>query len=166
MHEALVGAGGERVRAHGGDGGFRGHAGVADAVGAGHLRELEAGGDVLGQADFLVDLHGVAEAHHAQVGTYARQGRAGGFDLVASQVENCMGILYALGDRSVDCGAQVLREAHEILGGSGRLDSDLRTAGGAGSVDGDPGAVRTAIGHGNQHFRQECAELRFHRPVL
>jgi hypothetical protein len=63
MHEALVGTGRKRMRALGRDGGFGGHAGVADAVGAGHGGQFEPLGHVAGQAHLLVDLDPVAVAH-------------------------------------------------------------------------------------------------------
>jgi hypothetical protein len=53
MHEALVGPGGKRMRALGRHGGFRGHAGVADAVGAGHGGQFEAVGHVAGRPTSL-----------------------------------------------------------------------------------------------------------------
>jgi hypothetical protein len=67
VHQALVGAGRERMGAERGHGRFRCHAGMADAMRAGHGANAKAGDDILRQADFLVDLDAVARAHDADV---------------------------------------------------------------------------------------------------
>ena len=62
--------------------------------------------------------------------------------------------------------AEVFGERGEVLGGIRRLDGDLDQVIGVGAVDRDAGAVGAAVGHGDEHVRQERTELRFQRFVL
>ena len=77
VHQALVGAGREGMRAERRDRQFSRHAGMADAVRAGHGADAETRDDILRQADFLVNLDAVARAHDANVGAIASRSRAG-----------------------------------------------------------------------------------------
>jgi hypothetical protein len=67
VDEALILAGRKRMGAVGGDGRFGRHAGVADGVGAAHAGKTEYPDDMFRQADFLVDLHGLADADEFQI---------------------------------------------------------------------------------------------------
>ena len=58
------------MRAKRGDGGFRGHAGVADAMAAAHFADTEAGRDVAGQAHVLEDFDAGARAHDPQASRF------------------------------------------------------------------------------------------------
>ena len=74
VHEALVLPGRERVRAHGGDRRFGGHAGMTDAMRAMHLRQFKAMCHIFGQSDLLVDFKAVADAHDLEVGAQMGEG--------------------------------------------------------------------------------------------
>ena len=67
VHQALVGARGKGMRAKRRHCRFRCHAGVTDAVAAGHGTHVETGDDILRQAGFLIDFHTVAGTHHPHI---------------------------------------------------------------------------------------------------
>jgi hypothetical protein len=92
VHEALVGPGGKRMRALGRHGGFGGHAGMADAMGARHGRQAKAVRDIAGQPHFLVDLDPVAIAHDAQA-LHLAQGGAGGGHALRFHVQDRMRVV-------------------------------------------------------------------------
>lgn len=67
MHKALIHPGGKRMRAQRGHGAFRRNSGMADAMAGRHAAQAETRGHILRQADFLLDLHAYARAHHPDV---------------------------------------------------------------------------------------------------
>ena len=80
------------MRALGGHGGLRGHAGVANAMRAGHGGQVEARRHVARQAHLLVDLDAVAAAHDAKVRHLAqRRARLG--HLPRAQMQHRVGIV-------------------------------------------------------------------------
>ena len=76
MHQTLVEAGRERMRALGGHGALGRHAGMPDRVCAGHCGQSIAVGDILGQPDPLVHLHAPAGSDHTRAGGDGREERA------------------------------------------------------------------------------------------
>ena len=145
---------------------FGRHAGVADAVRAAHLRELEAARDVGRVADLLVDLDGVARAHDAQPRIELADRGARPFQLLQRHAEHGVRVLHRDRHIRADRSAEPVGEAVEILLGAGRLDGELAEAVIGAAVDGDAGAVRPAIAELGEHVGEHRAELRLERFVL
>ena len=166
VHQALVGAGRKRMRTHGRHRRFRCHAGMADAVRAAHLADIEAINDRLRQADLLVDLDHVAGAHDADVGAQRLDGLARFIDLGRLGPDDRMGRFHRDRHRRADGFGEFRFEAREIAPGLRRLDGDLGFIRGGGAIDGDAGTVGAAIAERDQHLRQHRAKLGFQRLVL
>ncbi|SMC97547.1 hypothetical protein SAMN06297251_11592 [Fulvimarina manganoxydans] len=142
------------------------HVGMADPVRARHGRDFEARDDVLGKADFLVNLHGLTDTHH----TY------GAFEIVDHLAHVANAFVRHAGNRvaPLDAKARTLPEesAHPLLevreGDIWRigLDRYLRSARDLLAVDRYARRIRAAISHRPQHVGQELPEIFLKRAVL
>jgi hypothetical protein len=159
VHEALVGSGGEGVRPGGGDGRFRRHAGVADAVGAGHVGDPEAGGHVLGQAHLLVDLDPSPALMSLRPGRGPAP-RPRALQPVLVHLDHGVGVLDLHPDLAADSALQVAAPALEVGPGFADCTVSLAAPSFGRPIDGDPRAVRAPVRHGDEHVGQHLAQMR------
>ena len=138
---------------------------MADAVRARHRSDVEARDHIFGQADFLVDLDTLAGAHDAKAGAGREKRRPCRFQLLGCHVDDRVGALDR--DRGRDAGIFERRlEAGEVNFGVCRLDGDFRAARLCAAVDRDARTVGAAVGHRDQHVREQCAEAGLQSLVL
>ena len=163
MHEALVGPGGEGVRAVGRDRGFGRHPGVSDPVGAGHGVEAEPLRDLVRPADFLENLHAPAAAYDGQLRHSGDLRARGGFPCLRYR-EDEMGVAHNM-RQSRTVGLEAADDG-VVVAAARSTDRQLDRARRRGAVDGETGGIRSAIAQRAQHARKQWAELRFERVVL
>ena len=166
VHQAEIAPGGKGVRVLRCDGALGCHAGVADGVGARHRLQPEAGGDVFRQALLLVDFDGLSDAHDPHIAMMFADPaprslvrRRGHQHEMAGAPETV-----ALGIQGL---RQPLLETVPIVGRLRMIQSEFAPAlRGAVAVDREPGAVRSPVGHFDQHGGQAPAQFGLQRIVL
>jgi hypothetical protein len=138
-----------------GDGALGGHARVADGVRAGHLRKIEALGDVGRIADLLIDLDHVAGAHDADAGEFLANSLAGLFSLVGRAGQDGVGRLHVELQIRANRLPDGLGEIGEVSLRTGRLKRYLDLAGIGSAVDGETCRIRPALAHRGKHSRRQ-----------
>ena len=158
MHQALIGAGGERMRPVRRHRALRRHAGVPDAVAASHPLQAERRRDIGRPADLLEQGHPRARADHRDLRRQARGDRRRFLVWHERHPVRAM-------RRDPDTIAEVVGERLPIVA-VGRPQGEAHAARLRRAVDGEPGAVGTAIAQGFRHGGEHRAELGRERRIL
>ncbi len=166
VHQTLIRPGRKRMRAQRGDGRFRRHPCVANTMGAGQFGYIKPLGHVARQAHFLVNLDGLARAHHPCVRAHLFQRRAGLGHLVLGQVDHRVGVFHAHRDMLIDRRGQIPLQMLKHNVGVRGLNGQLGATFGVIAVNRNARTVRPAIRHGDQHLGQHFAQLGLKRFIF